>query len=177
MSAAEWALTMKTNAMSAGQHDFAANCGHMAHAQMIRSRKIFASLGLDSPTDETDQSAFIERMADDILARGVHEHTAFRVGRVIGATYFGSVNQTLALAHTGSAVGPDAFDFPMETLDRIARDMLGVDPPFLSEVLNPIRTLWSKLLTSAQQGRSQIDSAERRMDAAIEEVCGLIMQQ
>ncbi|MBI5237840.1 MAG: toll/interleukin-1 receptor domain-containing protein [Deltaproteobacteria bacterium] len=154
-SAAEWALMMKDKALSAGQQELAGNCDRMIKVQWVRSRKLFTSLRLDSPTDETNQRAFIERIADDILACGIHEHTAFRVGRVTGAAFFGSVNQTLALAHTKNKIDSEAFDLPLQTLDRITREILNVDPPFHSEVLNPIRKLWSELLTSARQGRSQ----------------------
>ena len=177
ISAVEWALMMKEKAISAGEQDLAGNCDRMVHVQLLRSRKLFTSLDLDCLSNEMNHSALIERIGDDILAFGIHEHTAYRIGRAIGASYFGAINQTLALAHCKKEIDPEFFDLPLQTLDRISREMLDVDPPFPFEVLYPIKTLWSQLLTSARQGLSEIDSAERRMDAAIEDACTLIMQR
>jgi len=142
----------------------------MYEKELLRCRTIASSIGIRQPPHITPERV-VDEMQILFEAFSLEIRECFRLGLIIGMTYFAAVNHMSALGSLKKPIDPEMLLIPKDTINKINKEKMHKKCNINRKMIMEIDAFWDKATNSAKSGTANPSEDEKAMRDLIESIC------
>lgn len=149
------------------------NQDKMYEKELLRCKTIASSIGIEQsstikPKHVVDETQIL------LEAFKIEIRECFRLGLVIGMTYFAAVNHISAFGSLKKPIDSELLTIPQDTINQIKKDKILESCKINGKMIEEVNSFWNKVINSAKDGTTNPSEDEKSMRNLIDKICGQI---
>jgi len=149
------------------------NQDELYEKELLRCRTIALSIGIKQPST-IEPKHVVNEMQILLEAFALEIRECFRLGMVIGMTYFAAVNHISALGSLKKPIDSEMLLIPQNTINQIKKEKIHEKCNINEKMLKEIDSFWNEVINSAKAGTTNPSEDEKSMRNLIDKFCGKI---